>query len=507
MATAKARWEKLNGSRDAILQRARDAADLTIPALLPPEGHNENSTLPQPYQSLGARGVNNLASKLAMALLPTGNPFFRMMIPDDVLAEIADDTEIQEELRKIENRAMRLVERGNLRVALHATLRNLITTGNALLHMPATGGARMFRLTNFCVLRDAMGYWREIVIKESVHPATLDQALIGKMDIEVDLTSDDNLEVYTYIRKESDKAVWDQQIEDKVVPGSDGRTSYDECPYIPLRWGAIENEDYGRGHVEEYMGDLRSLEGLSKSIVQFAAAAAKIIFLEKPNSTTDLEALNRAESGEFVEGNRDDIETLQVEKFPDFQVAKSTADDLTLRLSHAFLLTTGTVRNAERVTAEEIRMQAQELEDVLGGVYTVLSQELQLPIVKRLMAQMRKAQQMPTLPDAALEPVVITGFDALGRGHELNKYREYFADGKELFGEGFMAQFDHTKVAQLMATHHNIDIEDIQKSPQQMEREEDDAVVGSVVDKAAGPVAGQLAGALASSMTEEIPNG
>ena len=38
------------------------------------------------------------------------------------------------------------------------------------------------------------------------------------------------------------------------------------------------------------------------------------------------------------------------------------------------------VRDAERVTAEEIRMQAQELETSLGGVYSRLAIGFQLPL-------------------------------------------------------------------------------------------------------------------------------
>ena len=503
MATAKERWEKLNGKRDAILNRARDAADLTIPALMPREGHNENSTLPQPYQSLGARGLNNLASKLSLALLPAGNPFFRLNVSEDVAAEVEGLTEIQEQLRKIENRAMKRVENGNLRVVIHAILKQLECCGNALLFMPDEGGARMFRLTQYCVVRDAMGNWREIVIKETVHPSTMDEDIAAHVGVTIDPTDDKDVHVYTQVLRTGKKVEWYQEINEVEVPGSRGRTKYEECPYIPLRWAAIENEDYGRGHVEEYIGDLRSLEGLSKSVVQFAAVAAKVIFLERPNSSTDIEALQEAESGEFVEGNPEDIVALQVEKYPDFQVAKATIDDLTLRLSHAFLLTTGTVRNAERVTAEEIRMQAQELEDVLGGVYTVLAQELQLPIVRRLMAQMRKAGELPGLPDGTLEPVIVTGFDALGRGHELNKYREYFQDGMALFGEAFMGQFDPSGVADLMAIHHNVDISNIRKSEEQLMQEQQQQLGANVIDKAAGPVAGNVSGAIAQGMMQQ----
>lgn len=504
MATAKERWQHLDGKRDAILDRARSCADLTVPALMPPEGHDENTDLPTPYQSLGARGLNNLASKLGMALLPAGNPFFRLNITDEIAPLLQNKQQVEEELRKIENRAMRRLENSNLRVAIHATLKQLACTGNALLHMPDEGGARTFRLNQYVVLRDSMGHWVEVVIKESVHPTTLSEEILEQLD-GVDATDKDaeEVDVYTHIERKGKKAEWYQEIEDTRIAKSEGRTKVEDCPYIPLRWAAIENEDYGRGHVEEYLGDLRSLEGLTKAIVQFAAVASKIIFMERPNSTTDLDALNKAESGEFVSGNVEDIGVLTLEKFPDFQVSKSVVDDLTLRLSHAFLLTTGTIRNAERVTAEEVRLQAQELEDVLGGVYSVLAQELQLPIVRRLMAQMRKDKQMPTLPEKALEPVIVTGFDALGRGHELNKYRQYFADGQSLFGEAFMGQFDPRMLAQLMATHHNVDVAEILKSEEMLEQEANQSRVDAVTDKAAGPVAGAMAGAAAQSMTTE----
>ena len=71
------RFEKLDGERSAHLQRQRDCAALTIPALLPPVGTDDNTALSTPWQSLGAKGINNLASKLLLTLLPSGGSFFR----------------------------------------------------------------------------------------------------------------------------------------------------------------------------------------------------------------------------------------------------------------------------------------------------------------------------------------------------------------------------------------------------------------------------------------------
>jgi hypothetical protein len=505
--TAKERFTSADSKRDQVLQRARDCADLTIPALMPPEGADENTSLPTPYQSLGSRGVNNLTSKLRLALFPPGNPFFRFKIDDETMAALGATNakaaqQVEKVMMKMEQLALDELEQGSDSVTLHAAIKQLVTVGNVLLHFPRDDNSRIFRLTNYVVLRDASGNWYEIVAKEVLNRITIKPEVLAAVGEGPDKKDEEDLVLYTHVQREGNKAMWYQEINENIVPGSEGSSKYDDCPYIPLRWAALDNENYGRGHVEEYLGDLRSLEDLSKALVQFSAAAAKVIFLDRPNSTTDLEAIQQAESGEFVEGNIEDIGVLQLQKYADFQVAKSQIDDLSLRLSHAFLLTTGTVRQAERVTAEEIRMQAQELEDVLGGVYTVLAAEMQRKVVNRLVARLKAKNLFPQMPEGAVTPVLVTGLEALGRGHELNKWRAFFSDGVSLFGEGFLAGFDPAAVAQLFATHHNLDIEGIQKTPEQMAQEQQAAMQQTAVEKGMAPA---VSGAMdmAQSQMEE----
>jgi hypothetical protein len=498
MATAKERFETLDGKRDQVLQRGRDCADLTIPALMPPQGADENTSLSTPYQSLGSRGVNNLASKLRLALFPPGNPFFRFQIDKATLRELGATSpeavqQVEAIMQTLENDALDELEQGADAVILHAAIKQVITVGNVLLHMPKDEDSRVFRLNNYVVLRDAAGNWYEIVARETVSKYTLPEDIANGVAASASKDDDEDVVIYTHVKKELDKAVWYQEINEQVVPNSEGKGEYDDCPFIPLRWAALENENYGRGHVEEYLGDLRSLEDLSKDLVSFSAAAAKIIFLDRPNSMTDLEALQEAQSGDFVEGNIEDIGVLQLNKYHDFQVTKSQIDDLSLRLSHAFLLTTGTVRDAERVTAEEIRMQAQELEDVLGGVYTVLAAELQQKVVRRLIARLKDKNRFPKLPKGTVKPIIVTGFEALGRGHELNKLRAYFSDGISMYGEAFMQEFDAVAVADVLATHHNVDIAALKKTPEQKQAEAEMQAQANLLDKTAGPVAGAMA--------------
>ena len=52
----------------------------------------------------------------------------------------------------------------------------------------------------------------------------------------------------------------------------------EKCPFIVLRLFRVAHEAYGRSFCEDLLGDLKSLEYLSKAIVEGSAAAAKIIF-------------------------------------------------------------------------------------------------------------------------------------------------------------------------------------------------------------------------------------
>lgn len=73
------------------------------------------------------------------------------------------------------------------------------------------------------------------------------------------------------------------------------------------------------------------------------------------------------------------------------------------------------------MTAEEVRYVAQELETTIGSIYSILSQEFQLPLVRRCLVQMEKLGLVPEFPQGSkgIEPVITTGTEALGRGADL----------------------------------------------------------------------------------------
>jgi hypothetical protein len=86
---ARERYVKLSSDRAQFLTTARQASDLTLPYLIrDEETYNKSSkVLKTPWQSVGAKGVVTLASKLMLALLPPQTSFFKLQVNDIELGE------------------------------------------------------------------------------------------------------------------------------------------------------------------------------------------------------------------------------------------------------------------------------------------------------------------------------------------------------------------------------------------------------------------------------------
>ena len=419
----KSEYFKYSIDRDSYLRRGREASLFTIPTLLPQEGFSSTSEITTPFQSIGAEGVNNLSSKLLLSLLPPNAPFFRLVVDSSELEGLLAEqrSEAEKALAKIERLVMQEIEVRGLRVPISEALKQLIVTGNVLIFLPPKEQIRVFRLDRYIVKRDSMGNVLKIITKESLSPLSLPERakdIIPDSDSE---TPHKNHDLYTCVQWTGSNWKIHQELEGQIVPGSEGSYPKDKCPYIALRFTSMDGEDYGRGYVEEYLGDLKSLESLTQSIVEGSAAAAKVLFLVRPNGTTRVKTLAESPNGAIVTGDDNDVSSLQLGKSQDFNVAQQTIQVLQTRLSRVFLMNSSIRRDAERVTAEEIRIAHQELEIALGGVYSVLSQEFQLPMVELLMNKMQKEKKIPELPKEGLKPLIITGVEALGRGEDLNK--------------------------------------------------------------------------------------
>jgi hypothetical protein len=141
-------------------------------------------------------------------------------------------------------------------------------------------------------------------------------------------------------------------------------------------------------------------------------------------------------------------------------------------LASAFLLNSSVQRAAERVTAEEVRYMAQELETALGGVYSILSQEFQLPLINLLLNTLVKQGKMPKMPKDSVKPTVVTGIEALGRGQDLNKLATFLQYLQPLGAEVIASEMNLNDYIDRLAASLGIDTSGLIKSEEQKAQEQ-----------------------------------
>lgn len=437
----KARYQKLATQRLPYEERARECAKLTIPTLYPDQGANSATTFTTPYQSVGARGLNNLASKLLLTIMPpqaTTN-FFRLTVDEQMLEKLTGQegltAEIDKTLAKFERAVQLDLEASGDRAVVFEALKLILATGQVVVKDTATG-LKMFRLNSFVCKRSPTGKPLCAIIHEKVAVAELPdyaKPFAKKAgDIGTANEYDDTVDVYTEVKFMADKVVTSQEIDGKILPEATVIEPADKHSWMVIAPLLVNGEDYARSFVEEYLGDLYSLEGLSAALLKAAAAVSKVVYLVRPNSMTDVEELNAAESGDYVTGAKDDIATIQLEKYPDLKFVADQIVALEKRLSYAFLLNTAIQRNGERVTAEEIRYMATELEGSLGGIYVSLSNTFQKPLVQKRIHKLTKQGRLPPLPEGVVKVTIITGVEAIGRTTDLQKLDQLVKDIQNL---------------------------------------------------------------------------
>jgi len=454
-SSAASRYSKLASDRTIFLDTARDCAALSLPYLLTPTGVVNGQKLPTPWQSIGAKGVNVMASKLMLSLFPVNTTFFKLQINDGKLAsdpnlDATIKSEIDLSLSKMERVVMQHIAESQDRVILHQAMKHLIVTGNVLVYM-GSKGVKLYPLDRFVVVRDGEGQPTEIITVESIDRQFLpEQFQLAKTTVnhtgdntvtpDVDVTvGDGEAAVYTWAKLKDGQWRWRQEVDGEIVPQSEGKSPKTTTPWLPLRFNVVDGEDYGRGRIEEYLGDLKSLEGLMQAMVEGSAAAAKVVFLVSPSATVKPSTLAKAGNGAITQGRAEDVTAVQVQKQADFASAYQMITQLVQRLSEAFLVLS--VRQSERTTAEEIRATQQELNEQLGGIYGNLTAELLRPYLQRKLFILQRSGELPKLPKGVVFPTVVAGIEGIGRGQDRESLMMFLTTISQSMGPEMMMMF------------------------------------------------------------------
>ena len=427
-------WSELDNKRRSLLTRWERYASYTIPRICLPSQFSEKSDeLKHDWQAVGAQAVNHVVNKLMLALFAPSRPFMRLELTSTARAQLAeqvDEAMIDDILGEGERKAIKHMDtRGDIRPALHLGLSNLVITGNALFKFPESKGDkfRCLYCRDWAVQRSGSGEVLRLATREKYAFGELEEAVQeAYRSMRPGAKSDEEVTHYVIILRNAKGGYDLKQFINDCYLGEDFDGAYKDyaaLPYKVITWQLADNADYGSGLVEDYAGDFAATSAMSEAQVRAAILACEFRWLVNPAGFTKPEDLEESENGAALPGNEKDITPLTPGTGNNLQIITSVLESYVRRIGQGFLLATAVTRDAERVTAQEIRMQATELETSLGGAYSRIAVELQTPIAIWLLEEIDLK-----IDGKAINLSIVTGLDALSRSGDLDALRQAMVD-------------------------------------------------------------------------------
>jgi hypothetical protein len=477
-------WQQLNGQKGDLLDRSEQYARWTVPSIFPTDDNARTDTPEESEKgnvAIGARLVNHLSHRIVDTMFPNDKPFFAVTLTPEAKRKFFADAQPEEKealdegLIEAENAAMRELNLTSYRpVAVNAVSLQIVT-GNALIYRTPEGDRVVYSIRDYCVSREISGKVREVMLRDCKTFGMLSEELQSQIEAATtrkgkSFKHDTPVELYTYYWFESGKWYMRQAIDEVEI--AEAQTSYKiaDFPCLVLAWNLGRGDHYGRGLVEDYAVSFHNIDVMTEAMIDLIGVAADIKFLVNDMSSFDVDAWNNAKRGEYVPGKEGDI-TVPTFKFAvEVQFISDAIAKLERELAQAFLLSSAGVRDAERVTAEEIRFFAREIESAFGGLYSRLALDWQRKEAEYLLSQI-DFQTYLTSGDEAFETSVVTGLESLSREGKLDALRIAIADLQMLdtVPQEIRAAFNPLKFAAFIFRNRGVEAEDFLFTQQEMQ--------------------------------------
>jgi len=425
-------YETNKTERDIYENRGKESARLTLTYLAPDsDAETSGISTQHGWEGIGAEAVNSFVSKLALTFFPKNRSFFKATGGPSLqrqAMELGMPLQLLKNLyAQVEKNAMLLHETKDLRRQEIEILMRSVVQGNAMHIFNKDGTSKVIQLKNYIVKRDQNDVKTLMMTLEESTFSTLREEIqksIRASNPQKKYTEDQKLKLYTMARLKGDFYEVSQEIDQVAIKTTGGKTVQripkDKLLWYPQEWKRLHGENYGRGLVEDHIGDFYVINVLSEAIAKGMIIMSDVKYLAKPGAILDIDHFISSPTGEILTGEPDDLVAMQLERFADFEKISDVLERYERRIGRVFMMSTATRRDDERVTKFEIAMDANELSATHAGSYSTFAVTWQKPMAHWLISLLD-----PVLDDKAINIEVVTGIDSLGRADELNKIGQF----------------------------------------------------------------------------------
>ena len=476
-------WNSMEQSKGDLIERSKDYARLTVPSICP---FDSAGTTEQEKANvmIGPRVVNFLAHKLIGTMFPHDRPFFKVKLSPQVEFDMSKEvpqkqidqakTGIEERGMQVTNVAMSKLDMIQYRPMAVDAAKHLIITGNAVVRRLKDNKRVVYGVKDFGCFRSLNGEVYDLIVRDTCRFDSLDRDVQDYVRNYMPGVRDNTtVNLFCRWRKKGEKWEFTQAV-DQTNLSTFSMLAQKDMPCICLTWTLARGEHYGRGLVEDNIATFNGIDVSTTALLELFGIAADIKFLVNPGSVIDIIELIESKRGSFHYGIEGDITSPNAahSKMADMQALTMAILDWERQLSAAFLMSSGSVRDAERVTAEEIRFYAKEIESAFGGLYSFLSMVWQYQEANWAMAQVQKS-----LP-SVLQVTITTGLDALSQETALDNLRLSLNDLGLLnaIPEEMRAEISFERIARFIFMNRNLPLDQFTLTDQEKQAKQQQAV-------------------------------
>lgn len=460
---------------------------LDLEAVQPDEG---SSDLPN-------SAIENFNAKLQKTLFPDNRAFFAFNAPEEAKIQSgADKTEINRNLETAISAIMTLLRDKGIYSILPKIFENGTVIGNGLVFLgyKKEDMAQFISPADFVWRRTASGIVKEIIVREvialeDITDKKLREVLENEIgyDLERYKTETNNLSTlprsiqkYTYIYLEENGTQVISQYVGKFKVGKEIRRSNKEpiflplCPELPLK------AQYGIGKVKGAVSSILQIRSASKTWARHNSLISDLKIGVAPSAANAIKAMAKQRTSNHVVLN--DAKDMQLMPWGNVNMSsvEMSYENAKQDLSRIFLMQQGVTRQAERVTAEEIRRNAEELNAAHSNLISAYEIQLQEPLVRYALYHLDIENDAGDKIKDALEDLdvkLLTGTEAIGRVSQSDNVTTMLQEASLLGGvpEPILRHLKVNNILNILSQGRGLPTDEVVKSKKELQAEQEAA--------------------------------